>query len=520
MNLLDDPWIPVRNRDGTTRLITPDGLTGGPERNPVAAVDAGRPDLDSAAVQFLIGLLQTAFGPKNESEWRERWESPPSPEMLRAAFGAYREAFNLDGEGPLFMQDRSIVGTTKSTPIGAFFIDDPGENGEKNNTDHFIKAGRFQRLSLPYAALALFTLQTNAPSGGAGHRTSLRGGGPMTTLLVPDKEKASLWETCWLNVLPLNTLLRSDDKRKKPEIFPWLGPVRTSEKGQATTPETVSPLQAYWGMPRRIAIDFSGKEPGFCTLSGREGTCVTRYFTKPYGVNYEGAWKHPLSPYYFAEEGGTPNCYHPQPEGIGYRHWLGLVLGQGRASRPATVVEYFGEYRYQYVAARLWAFGYDMDNMKARGWHDALMPVYTFGDGVLKEEMADWVGVLIHAAGEIGGNLRSQIKEAWGGKEVKGDLTFATDSFWDETQNGFYTALARLYTLLEKEGLEADPGPVFRKWFGLVNDKSLEIFDRVVERGDVAFENPKRIYTARLKLFRFNRKKALKEALKLDEGKE
>nr|WP_231886596.1 type I-E CRISPR-associated protein Cse1/CasA [Methylomonas methanica] len=50
------------------------------------------------------------------------------------------------------------------------------------------------------AATALFTLQTNAPSGGVGHRVGLRGGGPLTTLVLPKASQTTLWQKLWLNV--------------------------------------------------------------------------------------------------------------------------------------------------------------------------------------------------------------------------------------------------------------------------------------------------------------------------------
>ena len=54
-----------------------------------------------------------------------------------------------------------------------------------------------------------------------------------------------------------------------PRIFPWLAPTRVSAEGVTTTPQDVDELQQYWGMPRRIRLDF---EPNVdrraCDLTG------------------------------------------------------------------------------------------------------------------------------------------------------------------------------------------------------------------------------------------------------------
>ena len=62
MNLLHDPWMPVRDHAGSRHWITPDRLSG-PD---LVAFDADRPDFNSALAQFAIGLLQTATPVQSE----------------------------------------------------------------------------------------------------------------------------------------------------------------------------------------------------------------------------------------------------------------------------------------------------------------------------------------------------------------------------------------------------------------------------------------------------------------------
>ena len=270
MNLITDLWIPVRLADGTRTTIRPSEITD--RSNPPVALDAPRADFNSALAQFLIGLLQTAFAPGDGDEWIHRLEEPPCVEMLDQAFGGHADAFVLNGEGPRFMQDLERFdqgGTDKRKPakknsVASLLIDTPGDKTLKNNADHFIKRDRIEALCPACAATALFTLQINAPGGGAGHRTSLRGGGPLTTLVALDPEGSelpdTLWHNLWLNVLPRTVRLTGNPVLTDPEhIFPWLATTRTSnpkEGGLDTTPEDAHPLQMYWAMPRRIRLDF------------------------------------------------------------------------------------------------------------------------------------------------------------------------------------------------------------------------------------------------------------------------
>jgi CRISPR type I-E-associated protein CasA/Cse1 len=97
-----------------------------------------------------------------------------------------------------------------------------------------LNCGGVETLSRTGAAIALHCLQTFAPAGGAGHRTSLRGGGPLTTLLAPGTDQngrpVSLWRTVWLNVLPVEGENEDPPPRLNlARIFPWIAPTRVSD---------------------------------------------------------------------------------------------------------------------------------------------------------------------------------------------------------------------------------------------------------------------------------------------------
>ena len=197
MNIVKDCWLPFRLKDGTEQTLPISAVC----RADVVDFALPRADFQGAAYQFAIGLLQTVFAAEDELEWHEYYEQPPTENALNNAFNKVAHAFNVEGEGPLFMQDYDELDNAKPTTVAGLLIEAPGANGLKLNTDHFIKRGIGEEMSLGMAVLALFTLQTNAPSGGSGHRVGLRGGGPLTTLVVPAQPESALWEKLWLNVI-------------------------------------------------------------------------------------------------------------------------------------------------------------------------------------------------------------------------------------------------------------------------------------------------------------------------------
>jgi len=501
MNLIENEWIPVRRRSGEVVRIAPWQLTDAFAEDPFVQLAAPRPDFNGALVQFLIGLLQTSFAPDDQREWRQRLRQPPSSEELKKAFIPVSPHFDLDGNGPRFLQDFTLaeeIGALgpaaqeeRTRPVGDILIEAPTGKTLEDNTDLFVKRGRMTALCPACAAVALLTLQTNAPSGGQGHRTSMRGGGPLTTLVLAD----SLWATAWLNVLGRRGFLSAtgNPARDAPvDQFPWLGPTRTSEGGQGTTPEDAHPTQVFWAMPRRIRLMFSNGQAE-CDLCGAADTrFVRQYQTKNLGVNYSGPWRHPLSPYFVAPD-GTPSAIHPQPGGIGYRHWLGLVQGSEGAKgkrQPAAVAE-----RYLRTGSedlRLWAFGYDMENMKARCWYDANMPLLLCPEEI-RQSFAFHVEAIVKSAELAAFETRGQLKKALFKGDVKGDLSFITGRYWQETEPSFYAVLPRLRNVLQQRG---DVTDALEDWQKTLVQTAERIFDDVSQTGAFDAADPKRIALA------------------------
>ncbi len=519
-NLVEEGWIPVLTRSGCGKRIAPYEITKDFNGDNIASLDAPRPDFNGALIQFLIGLVQTCLPPKSDEpdlEWEDRLQDPPSPEELHQAFSKYSHAFNLDGDGPRFMQDLELR-TGEARSINALTIEAPGGKTLDDNKDHFIKRGGLTGMCRACVATALFTLQTNAPSGGSGHRTSLRGGGPLTTLVISERD--ILWESIWLNVLTESSFEECvGPGNKRPadsDRFPWLSATRCSDDktGVITTPQDTHPSQVFWAMPRRIHLDFSHTEIGGCSVCGAtDELLVQQFIAKNHGVKYEPPWRHPLSPYNVKGQ-ENPTAVHGQPGGITYRHWLGLVQKTSETSGkkapkieklPAYVVNEFRIARQEYTKTRylVWAFGYDMDNMKARCWYDSQMPLHHISE----ENRNKYEGeaeALVMSAQQVAGNLRGALKRAWfpEGKAIRGDFGFVDSAFWHETESTFYSTLGNIKERLETK---QDTIEIRDRWHKALCDQSERIFDQYVLSGPIEDADPKRIAIARTNLRRFNR---------------
>lgn len=424
MNLISERWIPVRRADGSHERIAPWQLTDCIGDNPILAVASTRPDFDGALTQFLIGLLQTTCTPSEEQWWDWR-EIPPSKEVLDERFEMLKPAFELGGDdGALFMQER-LGNKAKEHPVTYLLIGAATDSALKQNTDHFQKRPRGgECLCQPCAAAALYTLQTFAPSGGGGGDgkfTSLRGGGPLTTLILGD----NLWETVWLNVVYGETFSRNTPDHL---TFPWLktGAFITEAAPVKTIHSTaMKPEHVFWGMPRRIQLSFSVNDHNAnspCSVCGEldERVCVG-YRDLTGGLTYQEkvgskklpSWihpRHPLSPYNQGED-QRPSAVHPQEGGIGYRHWLGLIENStnGSAKRmPAAVIEQF---RNTGKDAQLWAFGFNMDDAKARCWYDAAMPIFDI-ENEHKVLLNEYLSGMVRAAHYVSGLVMTAVLRA------------------------------------------------------------------------------------------------------------
>ena len=511
-NLIDASWLPVRRRSGAVERIPPWRVNDRIGEDPVVAFDWPRADFNGAAHEFLIGLLSTAAAPGDDDEWEKWWWEPPAPGVLRERFARVAHAFDLDGPGPRFLQDLDPLEGADDKEIAALLIDAPGAQTLRNNADLFVKRGGAPVLSRATAAMALYTLNAYAPSGGAGHRTSLRGGGPMTTLVVADHEDygAVLWGRLWPNVEIREQIEgRASDVTASGDlglIFPWLAPTRTSNPkagGQKTTQAIVHPLQVHWGMPRRIRLRFESAQDRPCGLTGdKDPAIVASYRTRNYGTDYSEGFAHPLTPYYRQKAGSPKLPVHPKPGGISYRLWPGLVFeSSDKLSDPAQVVRHWRHERApRRDGMRLAAFGYDMDNMKARAWIEGEMPFWLLEDAASREWLERFIGRAVVGAGTVTRLLTTAVKSALYDlpKKASGDYGFIAERFYRETEPAFYAALREAVRSIEEDPEGDDPTLRAREgWAPIMAGAALRLFDEYAPADGLEDRNMERHVKAR-----------------------
>ena len=475
--------------------IEPWRVTEGFESDPCVAFAWPRPDFNGAACEFLIGLLSTAATPEDEDEWEEWWNSQPSPEIVQRRFAAVAHAFELDGDSPRFMQDFDPLEQARTDAISSLLIETPGAQTLRNNADLFVKRGGVPVLSRAAVAMALFTLNTYAPSGGVGHRTSLRGGGPMTTLVSAERpgNGPTLWGRLWPNVETAEQIrARADNDYSFDEyqkIFPWLTETRVSNEksgGRPTTPQDVHPLQVYWGMPRRVRVEFERASGRDCGLTGISDSLVAgNYRAKNYGTNYSEGFEHPLSPYYRTKPTNTVWLpVHPKPGGLSYRLWPGLVVEDGsRMRRPAKVVSHWTSGERAEVTgpceSRFVVFGYDMDNMKARAWLEGEAPLWMLASEY-REYMDDFIKKAVAGANTVSRLLTGAIKSALFGrpKDAAGDYGFIGEKFFRDTEADFFSACRTVINLVDSRDEPENRIVEARKdWVRVIRTAAMQLFD-------------------------------------------
>ena len=526
--------MPVRRRSGAVERIQPWRVTDRIAEDPCVAFAWPRPDFNGAAQELLIGLLSTAAAPKDDDEWDDWWLEPPSPEEIERCFSAVAHAFDLGGSGPRFLQDLDPLEDAEDKEVATLLIDTPGAQTLRNNADLFVKRGAAPALARAAAAMALYTMQSYAPSGGAGHRTSLRGGGPLTTLVVADHPRygSTLWGRLWPNVESREQIEEravatwpDDDPAR---MFPWFVPTRTSNRktgGGGTTPTDVHPLQVYWGMPRRIRLNFEEAQGRRCGVTESEDSfVVASYRTRNYGTDYSEGFEHPLTPHYRQKaSAATKLPVHPAPGGISYRLWPGIVVRSGDGLRePARVIRHWRSRATRDANARFVAYGYDMDNMKARAWIEGEMPLWVLEDE-RREILAHCIQRMTTGAASVARLVTSATKSALFDrpKLARGDFGFIAERFYRDTETAFFAALAEAASAIEQSPDEDDPTmETRRRWTSAVQAAALRLFDEHAPAAGLEDRNMHRHVRARfyLALALRGRGKAGKSLLEVDFG--
>jgi CRISPR system Cascade subunit CasA len=454
INLINDAWIPARTRSGAIRKICP-AEAADPE---FAMLAMPRSDLNCALTEFLIALLTTAAAPANEEAWTLWWQSPPTPQQLNALLASHAHAFDLSA----FMQ---VPLECKAESIEGLLIDAPGEQTKDKNADFLSRAGTVAALSPSAAAASVIALQSYATQGGRGYATSIRGGGPLSTLVMSG---STLWGRLWPNVETREQIVEravGGYSDAHDAIYPWL----SQWHGGEVTPDGANPLLVYWSMPRRIQLMLSPGNGEACSITGERPDALVRECRIESGIKYAG-WQHPLTPYWRRHSTDQWLPRRGRVDRIGYRDWLGLVQSTSDdLQMPARAVAHARAHRWQIHDARLAAYGYVTKSALVIGWGEGEMPLLQVSPDIC-QELERTAHSLVDTADLAADALGKAVHEAGGPRRAT--------TYWEATEPHYWRALGDAVRLLETSDADDPVVPVREAWIVALRSAAYEAFDR------------------------------------------
>ncbi|WP_305856484.1 type I-E CRISPR-associated protein Cse1/CasA [Balneatrix alpica] len=337
MNLLTDPWIPVRLLEGgppqTVRLAD------------VLCSDARwllclpRDDMELAALQLLICLTQISWIPEDDLALRRYLDQPLSESEFEQGLQPWDEMFRLDHPETPCLQVKGVV-AKEPTGMDKLMA---GLTGATNCT--FVnEPGQAEALCGGCTAIALFNQANNAPSFGGGFKSGLRGGSPITTLIqAVDSQRADLRTTLWLNVLTrprLRELL--GDNLQLQQAPSWQQPIK---EGEMISAASIGLVRGLFWQPDHIELCAPIGE-GICAGCGQIASTRYHAFHKAkFGFTVEGTWPHPHSPRLLqTKKGATEEKFlafttsAPSWTQLS-RALVRLQNNKGEMQQPAAVVE-------------------------------------------------------------------------------------------------------------------------------------------------------------------------------------
>jgi CRISPR system Cascade subunit CasA len=178
---------------------------------------------------------------------------------------------------------------------------------------------------------------------------------------------------------------------------------------------------------------------------------------------------------------------HPQIDGMGYKLWQQLMLDE-----PAAPIRAFDRQtpNNNGNSIKIWAFGYDMDNMKARCWYETTMPYYTMLPEI-RPQFVEAVKNYLDCNKQILKYLYVAFKDT--------AVRFKTVElqFWHVTEIEFYKTLQKTIDLLIKDQ-HNDLVQMKEAWLSYVQDKATKLFDKHVNLQHMDLARIQKIMNAKI----------------------
>jgi CRISPR system Cascade subunit CasA len=434
VDIIRTGWIPTDIGD-----VTPVGALRCARRT-----QWNRGDWDGATLLLLHALLQTAvcLQPSrcpDSFTWRRLVSLPPGDldDWIDLPFGEHPwESSTADGEMTVASLVYGCPGDAtvevKASDIAVWSQNVPGV------------------LTLAQATITLIADNLLGTRIGRGYLSGVRGEQPLTTMVEPDDDSATLWHRVWLNVLPADLWEQRMRGTSEGFTFPW-----TKElSDNPITPSNAHSLAVLWQMPRRwrLIVDDDGR--------------VRRVHRESYGHQYEG-WEHPLTPYRDTANGrfAAKSRAH-----LGYRDWAGIALNARKDLKPATVVNEYIEKHWSGEALRLRCFGWLLDAAGAPGaWTEVVVPFYDRADPTSIEAALDQVATKEKA-------LRLALKGVRRGLERHADRIYA------DTESAFF---ARVTSSAWMDWPDVLKVAARRLFWSVMDEHRIDLFDATRAAGRI-----------------------------------
>lgn len=280
MNLLLDNWIPVK-KNGIQENISLKHLLCQEEDWYLCLA---RDDMELAALQLIVCLVQVAFMPENTKQLRKNhFELMPEAEY-DTSIKAYTDWFDLLHTTTPFMQTAGVKAEKNAknwASLQKLFVGLPEKTA--SSIAFFNTGNEVQGCDLGLAAIALFQQATNGFSlGGAPFSVGLKGSMPLTTLIYDNSD--SLRANIWKNILhkeflQAETSLLDGVTALEPS---WGNPI-SFDKSNPESTHRISLLRGLFWQPAKVKLTIeNGLATGFLKETGLS-------FSKYY-------WEHPHTP--------------------------------------------------------------------------------------------------------------------------------------------------------------------------------------------------------------------------------
>ncbi len=340
MNLLTDNWIPVRKGDVAEYISLKKLLCTDDDWQ----LTSNRDDMELAALQLIVCLVQVVFMPDDGDALFEDWEKPMDEDAFEKGVESYLEWFDLLHPTQPFMQIRNF--RAEKTPIQKLFVGLP----EGNNHAFFNAVGEVDSVSLPAAVVALFNQNSNAPGFSGKQKAGIRGATPITTLI---KDESRLRRTVWVNVLSKDFAKKYFSNIDSTPV--WIEPIipidtvatyiekskskKNSHNRKNIAAQDIGFIRGLFWLPVLIELVINNEDIESMPI------CSSFKMGSDFYYEIKGTWIHPHSPRILNEEGSeyVHSFTITSPAWTELNTFLFKDINEQEGSIPALVVSQYQE---------------------------------------------------------------------------------------------------------------------------------------------------------------------------------